>query len=271
MRAVRHAGQVRTACQLALATACLPLLLTGCTSTAQADADADARAGDVGRSLDRTAGASNDLADVVGFALRDGQGATWPAVELLQVAPGPGGTVDGTVVQVRITGYRAADDAQGFDLGPEQAAVVRRCYRYVLRTWGIDVHPGTGEPLAKRIGRGCEQREVIDVPKPPPVPHLTGADTQALQVALARPGAAAVRAALDAAPRPGVRVDVGVREGWVGAALSAAPRGSDCVLGRRGPDGQVQVWVPPAVLVQPGESSCDASTAAAGGAMVSPH
>ncbi|WP_432522819.1 hypothetical protein [Kineococcus sp. SYSU DK006] len=262
---------MRTASQLALAAACLPLLLTGCTSTAQADADADARAADVGRSLDRTASDSNDLDDVVGLALRDGQGATWPAVELLEVAPGPGGTVEGAVVEVRITGYRAPDDGQGFDLGPDQDPMTRNCYRYVLRTWGIDVHPGTGEPLAERIDRGCEQRKVIDVPEPPPVPHLTDADTEALQVALAGADAAAVRAALDAVPRPDVRVDVGVHDGWVGAALSAAPRGSDCVLGRRGPEGQVQVWVPPAVLVQPGESSCDASTAAAGGAVVSPH
>ncbi|WP_369069367.1 hypothetical protein [Kineococcus terrestris] len=262
---------MRTPSRLALAAACLPLLLTGCTSTAQADADADARAADVGRSLDRTASGSDDLDDVVGFALRDGQGATWPAVELLEVAPGPGGTVEGTVVEVRITGYRVPDDGQGFDLGPDQAPVTRNCYRYVLHAWGVDVRPSTGEPLAERIDRDCEQREVVDVPRPPPVPHLTEADTEALEAALARPGAAAVRAALDAAPRPGVRVDVGVHDGWVGAALSAAPRGSDCVLGRRGPDGQVQVWVPPAVLVQPGESGCDASTAAAGGAAVPPH
>ncbi|GAA0310721.1 hypothetical protein [Kineococcus aurantiacus] len=262
---------MRTASQLALAAACLPLLLTGCTSTAQADADADARAADVGRSLDRTASGSGDLDDVVGFALRDGQGATWPAVELLEVAPGPGGTVEGTVVEVRVTGYGAPGGGRGFDLGPDQAPSTRNCYRYVLRPWGVDVHPSTGEPLAERIDRGCEQREVIDVPEPPPVPHLTDADTEALRAALDRPGAAAVRAALDAAPRPGVRVDVGVHDGWVGAALSAAPRGSGCVLGRRGPDGQVQVWVPPAVLVQPGESSCDAWTAAAGGAVVPPH
>ncbi|MBC6467755.1 hypothetical protein [Actinomadura alba] len=82
----------------------------------------------------------------------------------------------------------------------------------------------------------------------------------------------AVRAVVKRAVRgPGVTHDVIASAGAVGIAVSADRY--DCVMARilDGRSGQVEVWRPARVYLQPGELGCGADAAAAGGGQRSPH
>jgi hypothetical protein len=52
----------------------------------------------------------------------------------------------------------------------------------------------------------------------------------------------------------------------IGVAVSS---GDDCLLARLA--GVVEVWIPPRIYLQRGESGCDANAAAAGDAQQPPH
>ncbi|WP_353951116.1 hypothetical protein V6K52_15945 [Knoellia sp. S7-12] len=59
---------------------------------------------------------------------------------------------------------------------------------------------------------------------------------------------------------PGLLVEVEEIEGEVFASLFGA-EALDCRLGHRDADGQVNVWSPPRVTIQPGEAGCSPATA----------
>ena len=77
--------------------------------------------------------------------------------------------------------------------------------------------------------------------------------------------------ALGSALPPKVSLNVEAVDGTIGAGIRAPAPTRDCLLGRRLPDGEVEVWLPPEIMVAPGEASCDGLTAAAGGAQTPPH
>lgn len=59
-------------------------------------------------------------------------------------------------------------------------------------------------------------------------------------------------------------------DGSVGVAVTTGPR-LDCLAARIPPGGRPEVWVPPRVVVQPGELGCDAAAFARGLGTSAPH
>ncbi len=106
---------------------------------------------------------------------------------------------------------------------------------------------------------------VVTLP-PSTVEGLTSALDEVVAATSADSDSAAIEQAVRASTA-GADVAVAV-DGSVGVAYSA---GRDCVLGRITHDRVVEVWVPPRVVVAPGELGCTGATAANGLATHSPH
>jgi len=168
-------------------------------------------------------------------------------IDLLE-ARGDG--INGQVI-LRIS---ASQPASGFSSGSTATA----CFRYQINdsSGGTEPHEVT-----------CPHRDPITLPIPSPVPTLPADTEQRLRAALR-----------SSHPEPAVRRAFGgtsvlvrtMTDGGVLGASVLAGR-AECVFGRRLHDGQVQVWVVPSVLAQPGELGCDAHFAVTGDGMHPPH
>ncbi len=113
----------------------------------------------------------------------------------------------------------------------------------------------------------CAGREVQPLPIPVAPAVIAPGAEDVLRAALA-PGATVeeVRAAASGVVDERGYVDVVEAGGALGVGVFVGAPDRDCLLGRRTATGVVEVWFPDDVLVEPGESSCDGPTAAAGGA-----
>ncbi|HET9139064.1 hypothetical protein [Actinophytocola sp.] len=155
---------------------------------------------------------------------------------------------------------------------------VNACYELTFNYYGM-----IGKP--DRIN--CPAGAVAITPPPQPRHEIPRGHDAALHAVLsvlpANPTETEVRAALDRGlPAPpvdpetnlaGIPPDVlsMVRGGDVGVAVRVIRSGDvQCLFGSR-VGGDVLVWYPPRVLVQPGETSCDAESALARLATRPPH
>lgn len=120
----------------------------------------------------------------------------------------------------------------------------------------------------------CPQAEPISFPPAPPPPALP--TKEQLDRILRTGGAdeAAIRAALDALKLdPRVRAQVEVHNSGAGIAARAVDdetRAIHCIMARSR-DGEIKVWSPSSVQLQPGELTCSAGEALAGYGMTPPH
>jgi hypothetical protein len=149
--------------------------------------------------------------------------------------------------------FDAEEDTTSFALQPHVPAVTA-CYEV-----GVGV-AGVGEPERRSCPAGAAP---VVLPPPPPVRQLpVGADA-VVRSALRRTSPDAVEAVV----RRGLRAPA---RGTLAPSVEVTARGSDvgvsvagedgCLLGSR-VDGEVLVWRPSRVQVQPGELSCDPLTA----------
>ncbi|PPK90171.1 hypothetical protein CLV92_1281 [Kineococcus xinjiangensis] len=225
-----------------------------------ADERADEMAEHLARNFQRGGFALHRLPVEVAYALRSHDSSVIRGVQLLRMEEQEGDTA---VVEVRISVVTEAESVSGFRLGEaREAARAVRCYRYEFAAHGLD-----GQ--AQVLPDDCAGRDPLPVPLPPEVANLGDDDDEVVRQALATGAEPEELERL--LQRDGVIVRAGSTNGWVGVALLVPPPGDDCLMGRRGPAGEVEVWFPPGVTVAPGEGSCDAVTAATAGAQRSPH
>jgi hypothetical protein len=169
------------------------------------------------------------------------------SIEVLEMT---GTGIEGHVV-LRI---HSSYEASGFG----SASSATACYRY-------DFADASGGTRPHEVD--CGKRAALTLPAPAPVINLPDGTLERLTRALGSPApASGVSAAF---PEPGLVVQTLLLDGVLGAAVSAGKNG--CVLGRRLADGQVEVWVVPRVLAQPGELGCSPETAARGQGKTPPH
>ena len=191
-------------------------------------------------------------------------------VELLS-ASGKVNSDEPALIDVRITGHVPAHDgAIGGKSWPE--TTVHRCYTFVLRSYyGTTREAGTSCD-DDTDADGKPKQPLTPPPTSPPTITLGEAEAATLDDALTRfdYGPDVADAVANALP-PEVLLDVEAVNGTIGVGILAPAPTSDCLLGRRLPGGEVEVWIPPAITVAPGEASCDGFTAADGGAKKDPH
>lgn len=267
------AGVKRTALALLAVVALAGPMLTACASPKQAgERKARERADDIADQLERDLG--RGVRNVGGDA-RNVAGAEVVGREdvVLLDASGQVNSDDPAVIDVRITGHVPPYDSGGIggDSWPE--TTVHRCYTFVLRNYDA----------VREAGAACDDEEAgsdeeepsqpsSPLPTSPPTIALGEAEVAVLRDVLTRfDYAPDVTDALGSALPPEVSLNVDAANGTIGAGIRAPAPTRDCLLGRRLPDGQVEVWIPPEILVEPGEASCDGLTAVAGGAQTSPH
>ena len=195
-------------------------------------------------------------------------------VELLS-ASGKVNSDEPALIDVRITGHVPAHDgAIGGKSWPE--TTVYRCYTFVLRSYyGTTREAGTScddDTDSDVDADGKPVQPLTPAPTSPPTIDLGEAEAAARNDALTRfdYGPDVADAVSETLP-PQVLLDVEAVNGTIGVGIRVPDPTSDCLLGRRLPGGEVEVWIPPAITVAPGEASCDGFTAAAGGAKTSLH
>ncbi|WP_380161938.1 hypothetical protein [Kineococcus sp. R86509] len=192
-------------------------------------------------------------------------------VELLS-ASGKVNSDEPALIDVRITGHVPAHDgAIGGKSWPE--TTVHRCYTFVLRSYyGTTREAGTSCDDDDIDADGKPKQPLAPPPTSPPTIDLGEVEAATLNDALTRfdDGTDVAEAVGNTLP-PEVFLDVKTVNGTIGVGLLAPGPTSDCLLGRRLPGGEVEVWIPPAITVAPGEASCDGTTAADGGAKTYPH
>lgn len=149
---------------------------------------------------------------------------------------------------------------------------VTACYRVGFGSYGV-----AGSPDRIRCPEDPAPAAIPPAPPPAPVaevptraPRVVRAELEALSGRAADP--TAVRAALDAAlPTPGGALPPEVQVAAEGDDLGVSVRGEDdCLLGVR-LAGEVEVWSPSPVQLQPGELTCDPWTALARHGHDAPH
>lgn len=259
MREARDAKRTTTALVLLLAVAVSACASPERRGELEAPKDADTRADQLERDLGRGVRTFGGDARTVAGAEVVGQ----DHLRLL----GASGSVNGEeapLVEVEITGHAVATDGGiGGRSWPE--TTVHRCCTFELRN----------DDAVRGRGTDCDDEPTspaTPLPTSPPTVQLGDDVLTAVQDVLTRSGSAAdVRAALAPTVPAEALVDVQTVDGTLGVGIWAPPPTRDCVLGRRLPDGTVETWVPPGITVAPGEASCDGTTAAAGGAKLSPH
>jgi hypothetical protein len=148
---------------------------------------------------------------------------------------------------------------------------VTACYRAEFGFYGVVSSP--------RPTRCPKDATGVDIPAPPssdpPVEIPQGAD-RVLRVELDRQPTPSDAARLEADLLGALRVDAHSRPPEVdvavdGADIGVAVRGEDdCLLGTR-TAGEVKVWSPSRVQLQPGELTCHPGTALAGQGQHAPH
>jgi hypothetical protein len=200
---------------------------------------------------------TGDALDVVGAAVHGTDG-----VEILR-ADGDVGDDAGAVVVLRVTGHVEAQGGAGIIESDRPEATVVRCYRLRVHVWGGD----SLEPPSV----ACPSGDALDLPVPVPPADPGPAEEARLAEVLASTGdPEAVRATLAAELGDAFRVEAVDVEGAVGVLIGPSS-GPGCLLGRRLPDGSVEVWTPPRILMEPGEGGCSADGAARGEAQHPPH
>lgn len=161
----------------------------------------------------------------------------------------------------------------GAESGWVKPEPVTACYEVVFNRYG-----NVGKPSRRR----CPDDATPVVPDPiaptpqPRIPDGTGRALEQMLQALAPDTTqdhvvGLLRQALPAAENPDVAPTslVEVRAGDVGVSVSEGP-GHSCLLGAR-VGGRVLVWRPALVQVQPGELTCDPTTALALQGTAPPH
>jgi len=241
------------------------LTLTACASPEQlgerearkqADDSADQLELDLGRGVRHFGGDARDVAGGEVIGLED--------VELLS-ASGQVNLDEPALIDVRITGHVPAySGSTGGDSWPE--TTIYRCYTFTLHSYDA----------VRDAGTSCTKDEPTQpstpLPTSPPSTLLGEAEAAALRDVLTRfDYGPDITEALGSAMPPEASLDVEAVEGTIGVGIRTPDPTRDCLLGRRLANGEVEVWTPPAILVAPGEASCDGLTAAAGGAQRPPH
>ena len=127
-------------------------------------------------------------------------------------------------------------------------ATVARCFAYqVLRReveW-VEIECPDAEPL--RVDTS------IRIPRRP---EVRPRDEVAIRAFLREGGVAAGVALLQARLSRGLTARVMDEGGVTAVAVTARPDGDECALGRRGPEGRVDVWHPDRMWTMPGEMGC---------------
>ena len=132
---------------------------------------------------------------------------------------------------------------------------VLACYDVQVGRSGIE-----GEPTRRTCPVGASP---VQLPPPPAARTIPPGADAALRAALRRASSRAVDAAVRRGLRAAARGTLApeVRMATQGSDVGVSVRGEDaCLLGSR-IDGEVLVWRPSRVQVQPGELSCDPATA----------
>jgi hypothetical protein len=134
------------------------------------------------------------------------------------------------------------------DWDPPGEATVARCFSYEVVREEVDW-----------TGAECPDAEPIRVDtsiRVPQRPEVRPRDDAAIRAFLRRGGDAADLAVLQERLNRGLTARVTDEGGVTAVAVTARPDGDDCALGRRGPEGRVDVWHPDRVQTMPGEMGC---------------
>lgn len=185
-------------------------------------------------------------------------GAWGDDLELLEAK---GSTTDqgGALIEVRLL----PDGADGVAVSERD-----HCYRYVV------LDSGVGGDASQRVD--CQDRAALAVAESlGPAAIADDAQDVLTQALSTRPDGSApeveqVRQAASGLVDRRGQVSVTEADGAVGVGIFVGVPRRECLLARRTAGGEVEAWVPTAILVAPGEASCDGETAAAGLAHLDP-
>ncbi|MCP2323224.1 hypothetical protein HDA40_001731 [Hamadaea flava] len=229
--------------------------LAGCSSAEdRAESDAATKASQVGEAAHGTFNPVQ-TAEEIGRRVTGRDDAT-----LLAVAGSDTGTKQGVTITIKVVGVA---DAGWWEPDREDGPAYEFCYD--VRITRYEAHKPKQVP--------CPAVAPMTYPPLAPEPKLP--DPESLQQSFAKAtDEAGVREILSKlALDQRVRVDVLVRDGYVGVALRADRtfgHSYDCRLIRIAPV-KTEAWRPATVYLQPGELSCTAGEAIGGAGMRPPH
>lgn len=168
---------------------------------------------------------------------------------------------EGATIVLRLDFVSRQKDHFAFQYSFTEVPIVR-CYELTVRR--VPAWEFTREHIE------CPPGPPLDVP---PLPTMPRGTAEHLETALRsfgyrdRTPEHVQDAVADVVTGREVTVEVATDGEWIGVAINVR---RDCVFGRVW-GGRVEVWVPPDVLVQPGEYGCRPEVAAAGLAKDAPH